>query len=80
MDVTVCPECAEPAAVQWRAVLESTDGPIEHAKIRCDRGHWFLLPVASLARSERAVSVQASSEWRRPAGAGAHHSAPSAAQ
>ncbi len=78
MDMTVCPECAEPARTLWRAVLESTDGPIEHAKIRCIRGHWFLLPVASLDRSERAVSAQPSNESRRPAGAGAHHSGPSA--
>lgn len=49
MDMTVCPQCAELAEVEWRAVLESTDGPIEHAKIRCVRKHWFLLPVASLA-------------------------------
>lgn len=50
MDLAVCPECAEPAEVQWRAVLESTDGPVEHAKTLCVRRHWFLLPVASLVR------------------------------
>jgi hypothetical protein len=60
MDMTLCPECDEPARVLWRAVLESTDGPIEHAKVRCSRGHWFLLPVASLARSERAASLERS--------------------
>lgn len=48
-DTTVCPECGVPAEVQWRAVLESTDGPIEHAKIVCAGRHWFLLPVAKLA-------------------------------
>jgi uncharacterized protein YbaR (Trm112 family) len=47
MDLTVCPECAEPAEVQWRSVLESTDGPVEHAKIICARRHWFLVPVAA---------------------------------
>ena len=57
MDMTVCPECAELAEVEWRAVLESTDGPIEHAKIRCVRKHWFLLPVASLASSSRQHGV-----------------------
>jgi hypothetical protein len=35
--------------VQWRTVLESTDGPIEHARVRCAAGHHFLLPVADLA-------------------------------
>jgi hypothetical protein len=58
MDLTVCPECAEPAEIRWRAVMESTDGPIEHAKILCNRRHWFLLPVAALARPEPAVSVE----------------------
>jgi hypothetical protein len=50
MDLTVCPECAAPAEIQWRAVLASTDGPVEHAKILCVRRHWFLLPIAAIAR------------------------------
>ena len=50
LDTTTCPECGALAEVQWRAVVESTDGPVEHAKIRCVRRHWFLLPVASLVR------------------------------
>ena len=33
MDFTNCPECDGLAEVQWRAVLESTDGPVEHARI-----------------------------------------------
>ena len=49
MDTTYCPECGTLAEVEWRAVLESTDGPVEHAKIRCVQRHWFLLPVATLA-------------------------------
>lgn len=49
MDLTTCPECGCPADVVWRDVLESTDGPIEHARIRCLQGHWFLLPVERLA-------------------------------
>jgi hypothetical protein len=51
MDITTCPHCGQPATVQWRAVLESTDGPIEHARIDCLNRHWFLLPVAMLDRS-----------------------------
>ena len=50
MDTTFCPECGALAEVQWRDVLESTDGPVEHAKISCLRRHWFLLPVAHLER------------------------------
>ena len=48
MDMTQCPECGLVAEVVWRDVLESTDGPVEHARITCVDKHWFLLPVASL--------------------------------
>ena len=49
MDMTSCPECGALAEIEWRAVMESTDGPIEHAKIRCAQRHWFLLPVSAVA-------------------------------
>jgi hypothetical protein len=55
MDTTLCPECGALAEVKWRDVAESTDGPVEHAKVVCVRRHWFLLPVARL-------------EWARLAG------------
>jgi hypothetical protein len=80
MDLTVCPECAEPAEIRWRAVLESTDGPIEHAKIVCSRRHWFLLPVAALARSEPAVSLEPWNASRCAADAGVHRSGTEAAR
>jgi hypothetical protein len=51
MDITTCPDCAEPAEVVERFVLESTDGPVDHARIRCVRGHWFLLSLDVLARA-----------------------------
>jgi hypothetical protein len=50
MDLTTCPECGHPAEVEWRDVLESTDGPVEHARISCVQRHCFLLPVAVLSR------------------------------
>ena len=53
MDTTLCPECGALAEVEWRAVLESTDGPVEHAKITCARRHWFLLPVQHLQQPTR---------------------------
>jgi hypothetical protein len=55
MDTTRCPECGALAEVEWRTVMESTDGPIEHAKIRCVHRHWFLLPVAALASPRQPV-------------------------
>jgi hypothetical protein len=54
MDFTTCPECGAPAEIEWRAMSDSTDGPVEHAKIRCSNRHWFLLPVASLSDVTRA--------------------------
>jgi hypothetical protein len=50
MELTSCPECGATAAIEARHVLESTDGPVEHAKVRCVTGHGFFLPVASLDR------------------------------
>jgi hypothetical protein len=58
-DTTICPECGELAEVEWRDVLESTDGPVEHAKVRCVRRHWFLLPVASLVQPSRRTRTAA---------------------
>jgi hypothetical protein len=45
---TTCPACGEVAEIVHRTVLESTDGPIEHAKVRCTASHHFLLPTACL--------------------------------
>lgn len=56
MDLTTCPECGGCAEVQWRAVLDSTDGPVEHAKIVCLQSHWFLLPIATLERGRPSTS------------------------
>jgi hypothetical protein len=40
--------CGLPAEVQNRYTVRSTDGPLESAKIRCPRGHWFSGTVESL--------------------------------
>jgi hypothetical protein len=48
MDMTNCPECGHPAEVFDRHVLESTDGPVEHARVRCVQRHHFFLPVSRL--------------------------------
>jgi hypothetical protein len=49
VDATRCPQCGQSALVERRAVLESTDGPVEHCKVTCVEGHWFVLPVSMLA-------------------------------
>lgn len=57
MDTTTCPQCGLLAEVEDRHVLESTDGPVEHAGVRCVQRHWFLLPVATLARHRAGSNV-----------------------
>ncbi len=51
LDLHACPECGSFAEVEWRAAVDSTDGPVEMAKIRCLHRHSFLLPVENLRRS-----------------------------
>ena len=50
MDLTACPQpgCELPAEMLDRAVLDSTDGPVEHARVMCLAGHRFFLPTAML--------------------------------
>ncbi len=46
LQLATCPEptCGAPAEVTDRFTLQSTDGPIEHAKTYCARRHIFMLP------------------------------------
>ncbi len=50
IEITGCPVCEHPAEILRRFVLESTDGPLEHVKIRCLIGHGFLMPVELLGQ------------------------------
>jgi len=40
--------CGLPAEVEDRYTMQSSDGPLDSAKIRCPRGHWFNGPVEAL--------------------------------
>jgi len=40
--------CGLPAVVEYRYAVESTDGPLESAAIRCPRGHRFNGPLEFL--------------------------------
>ncbi len=68
-----CPTCGLPAEVEHRYTVTSTDGPLESAKIRCPRGHWFNGPLESLIgtqvpparhRPAAAARRQTASAWR----------------
>jgi hypothetical protein len=48
--------CGLPAEVLDRYAAESTDGPLESARIRCPRGHWFNGPVDMLLVHENQVA------------------------
>jgi hypothetical protein len=49
-DLIACPDptCRAPARIVDRWTFGSTDGPVEHVKTRCERGHWFTPTVDSL--------------------------------
>jgi len=38
-----CPQCAAPAEITDRFVLDSTDGPVEHVTVSCVRRHRFTM-------------------------------------
>ena len=57
MDRSGSVRCGLPAEVEGRYVMQSTDGPLESARIRCPRGHWFNGPVESLTLEERPDSA-----------------------
>jgi hypothetical protein len=40
--------CGLPAEIKCRFVMDSTDGPLESAMIRCPSGHCFSAPVEFL--------------------------------
>jgi fatty-acyl-CoA synthase len=64
LDMVGCPACAAPAEVIERYVLESTDGPIEHATVLCTDRHRFTVLVERL-RTPRPTREEAQ-RWARP--------------
>jgi hypothetical protein len=61
LDLVGCPACAAPAEIVERFVLDSTDGPIEHATVRCADRHRFTVLVERLTTPR----VQEDKEARR---------------
>jgi hypothetical protein len=52
--------CGLPAEVEMRYTVRSTAGPLESAKIRCPRGHWFNGPIESLTVPEHRAAAPVS--------------------
>jgi hypothetical protein len=57
LDAQGTARCGLPAEVGDRYAVSSTDGPLESARIRCPRGHWFNGPVESLACDARPAAA-----------------------
>jgi hypothetical protein len=49
-DLIACPDpgCRAPARIVDRWSWRCSDGPVEHVKTGCERGHWFTPTVDSL--------------------------------
>jgi hypothetical protein len=49
-DLIACPDqaCRAPARIVDRWTWGSSDGPVEHVKTGCERGHWFTVMADSL--------------------------------
>ena len=50
LDARGLARCGLPAEIQDPCLVQSTDGPLESARIRCPRGHYFNGPIESLTR------------------------------
>jgi len=60
LDTDGARRCGLPAEVEVRYTMRSTDGPLESAKIRCPRGHWFNGPIEFLTIQEQPTAAAAS--------------------
>jgi hypothetical protein len=54
--------CGLPAEVEVRYIMNSTDGPLESAKIMCPLGHWFngLIEYLTVLQPPTVAAVSAS--------------------
>ncbi len=66
MELTRCPECGQVAEIDARTVCESTDGPIEHVRVRCVARHVFVQPVEWLDREPRPAPPQRPARVPKP--------------
>jgi hypothetical protein len=61
MRLTFCPDptCGVPAEVFHRALLPSTEGPVEMVRTLCARRHVFVLPAERLSEDVYVAPVRA---------------------
>lgn len=53
LELAGCPACGEAAEVVERTFLDSTNGPLEHVRLRCITGkHLFNMPGSWLGLEE----------------------------
>jgi hypothetical protein len=60
MDKDGTARCGLPAEVEYRYTMNSTDGPLESAKISCPRRHHFNGPIEYLTLPEQSAATAAS--------------------
>jgi hypothetical protein len=56
--------CGLPAEVHRRFIMDSTDGPLESATIRCPAGHVFNGPIEFLSYDQRHTALRSQSADR----------------
>ena len=56
-----CPTCGVPMEVIDRFSLRGAPAPVEHVKVRCPVGHWFMLPTEQLAEAGTHLSRRGAS-------------------
>jgi len=69
MDKSGAVRCGLPAEVECRYTVRSSDGPLESAKIRCARGHWFNGPIEFLTWNKHQGGAAPHAESARRHGA-----------
>jgi len=63
--------CGLPAEVMRRFLMNSTDGPLESAIIRCPSGHFFNGPIEYLTYDKSDTAAAGKSRLAQPADRGA---------
>lgn len=60
-ELVECPSCGRPARVIDRFMLPGASGRVEHVKLVCQAGHWFIPPIDSPIRHYARHAVRMSS-------------------